>query len=305
MRMRTLVVCVSVLFLIACGEEEPWFNSVPPPTKSPSTQITVSETGGVSLQVGGRSIFATSDKAGPAVRRFTDTYQYFGGLWDFARQDEQVTPLNRFVGARETSAGSFSPYDGLPTVVPALLNLGLSGVPYATHDIGGFSSLTTPPRTKELFLRWTELGAFTPIMRTHEGDKKDQNWQWDSDAETIAHLRHFALIHEALGPEFKALARAAAQTSAPILRHLMLVFPDDLQSRGISDEFMIGESLLVAPVLEQGAVTRRLYLPPAVWYDVWSGRRYDGGTTNEVDAPIGRPPVFARRADRTDLRAIP
>jgi len=144
MRVSNLVVYVSVLFLIACGEDEPWSKSVPaPPANNPSTQITVSQTGG------------------------------------------RVA---------------------------------------VTHDIGGFSSLTVPPRTKKLFLRWTELGAFTPIMRTHEGDKKGQNWQWDSDAKTIAHLRHFALIHEALGPEFKALARMAAQTSAPILRHLMLVF---------------------------------------------------------------------------------
>jgi len=206
-----------------------------------------------------------------------------------------------WAGDQETS---FSPHDGLPTVVPALLNLGISGVPFVTHDIGGFSSVGTPPRSKELFLRWTELGAFTPFMRTHEGDKKGLNWQWDSDAETIAHFRRFARIHDTLAPELMALARTATRTSAPILRHLALVFPDDAGSRGISDQFLVGDTLLVAPVVVEGATQRRLYLPPGAWYDVWSGTRFAGPATIDVDAPIGRPPVFSRGTDRTDLRAI-
>jgi len=141
-------------------------------------------------------------------------------------------------------------------------------------------------------------------MRTHEGDEKRDNWQWDDDEETIAHLRRFARVHDALAPDFQALARTAADTSAPIVRHLMLVFPNDAPSRAVSDQFMIGDRLLVAPVLAAGATTRRVYLPPATWYDVWSGARVEGGRTVEVDAPIGRPPVFSRDADRPDLRAI-
>src|SRR5690606_29372330 len=104
--------------------------------------------------------------------------------------------------------------DGLPTVVPALLNLGVSGVPFVTHDVAGY---TGGPSTKELFLRWTELGALGPIFRTHEGLMASANWSWDRDAETTQHFRRFARVHEALVPEIAALADEAAATSMPIV----------------------------------------------------------------------------------------
>ncbi len=197
---------------------------------------------------------------------------------------------------------TWSEADGLPTVVPALINLGLAGVPYVTHDIAGFSG---GPSTRELYMRWTELGAFTPIMRTHEGNMRDANHDWDSDAETTAHFRRFARVHAALHDELSALAREAQETGAPMVRHLMLEFPSDRASWPIADEYMLGSALLVAPVTTEGATTRRVYLPAgARWFHVWTGEAYDGGQEIEVDAPIGSPPVFARDADRADLRAI-
>jgi alpha-glucosidase len=196
---------------------------------------------------------------------------------------------------------TFERGDGLPTVVPCMLNLGLSGVPFVTHDIAGFSG---GPSTKELYLRWIELGAFTPVMRTHEGNLRDENWSWDRDVETTAHLRRFARIHDALGPELAALAEEAAATSMPIVRHLMLEFPDDEGSRAVDDEFLLGPDLLVAPVVDEGAETRVVHFPPGSWFDVWSGERYEGPSRAEVPAPIGSPPVFARGSDRTDLRTI-
>lgn len=191
--------------------------------------------------------------------------------------------------------------DGLPTVVPALLSLGLAGEPYVTHDIGGFSG---GPRTKELLLRWIELGAFTPVMRTHEGNRRFENWQWDGDEETVAHLRRFARVHEALAPELLALADEAQATSMPIVRHLMLVFPEDRATFDVDDELMVGDELLVAPVVEEGATSREVYLPPGTWYHVWTGEPHEGGRTVEVDAPVGSPPVFSLGRDRPDLRAI-
>ncbi len=191
--------------------------------------------------------------------------------------------------------------DGLPTVVPALLNLGISGLPFVTHDIAGFSG---GPSTKELYLRWTELGAFTPIMRTHDGNMKEMNWSWDEDPETIDHFRRFTKIHAALAPDFKTLAEDAAKTGVPILRHLMLEYPDDVEARKVSDQFLIGDALLVAPVLAQGATSRSVYLPKGTWYDVWTGEKRDGGVRVMVDAPMGKPPVFSRDQDRADLRAI-
>ncbi len=224
------------------------------------------------------------------------------GDWvSFARSGftgvQEVAQIH-WVGDQEAT---WSETDGLPTVVPAMLNLGLSGQPYVTHDIAGFSG---GPRTKELQMRWTELGAFTPFMRTHEGNRRSENWQWNGDEETIAHFRRFVRVHQALAPDFRALAAEAQETSAPILRHLMLVFPDDAETYGISDQFMIGEDLLVAPVVREGATSRPVYLPAGTWFDVWTGEELEGGGRVEADAPIGAPPVFSRGRDRADLREI-
>lgn len=194
----------------------------------------------------------------------------------------------------------FLPEDGLPTVVPAMLNLGLSGIPFVTHDIAGYSG---GPSTRELFYRWTELGAFTPIFRTHEGLLAESNWSWDRDAETIAHFGRFARVHEALVPELTALAAEAATTSMPMVRHLASVFPEDVGSRAISDEYLLGDALLVAPVVTEGATSREVYLPPGTWFHVFTGERFEGGT-HTVAAPLGTPPVFSLGTDRTDLRAI-
>ncbi len=194
----------------------------------------------------------------------------------------------------------FEVFDGLPTVVPAMINLGLSGVPFVTHDIAGYSG---GPSTKELFLRWTELGAFTPVMRTHEGLQALTNHSWDSDAETTAHFRRFARIHQALLPEITAAADEAARTSLPIVRHLLIAFPDDRAVVDIDDQYMFGDDLLVAPVREEGAVSREVYLPAGTWFHVFTGVRFEGPSTQRIDAPIGTPPVFSS-TDRPDLRAI-
>lgn len=191
--------------------------------------------------------------------------------------------------------------DGLPTVVPAMINLGISGIPFVTHDIAGYSG---GPSTKPLFMRWTELGAFTPVMRTHEGLLALANWQWNSDAETLDHFRRFARIHEALVPELAALADTAAQTSMPIVRHMVLMFPNDPNVVGLDQQYMFGDTLLVAPIIKQDDVAREVYLPAGTWYHVFTGDMYVGPMTLMVDAPIGTPPVFSLGVDRADLRAI-
>ena len=203
-----------------------------------------------------------------------------------------------WVGDQETNWGLL---DGLPTVVPAMLNLGLAGQPFVTHDIAGFAR-GTGPSTKELFQRWTELGAFTPVMRTHDGADKVNNWRWNTDEETTAHFRKFTYVHCALMNDFMMLASEAEETGAPILRHLMLVFPNDRETWDISDQLMIGDSLLVAPVSEEGATSRSVYFPAGTWYDVWTGESVQGGQRSTVAAPIGNPPVYSLGQDRDDLR---
>ena len=204
-----------------------------------------------------------------------------------------------WIGDQEAN---FSPEDGLSTVVPALLNMGLSGVPFVTHDVGGFSG---GPRNQEVFMRWTELGAFTPIMRTHEGLRREENHMWNTDAETLAHFQRFATVHSKLRPLFEALEQEAVANSMPPIRHLALVYPEDTNTHDISDQYLLGDSILVAPVTTMGTTERELYLPNGTWYHVWSGEVYEGGQTVTISAPLGSPPVFSLDEDRPELRDSP
>jgi len=237
-----------------------------------------------------------------STREAMETVRPDGDWVMFARSGStgvQSVAQIHWVGDQETDWGEL---DGLPTVVPAMLNLGLAGQPFVTHDIAGFSNRGEGPSTKELFQRWTELGAFTPVMRTHDGADKQNNWRWSNDEETTNHFRKFAYIHCALMNDFMTLAAEAEVSGAPIVRHLMLVFPDDMQTWDISDQYMLGESLLVAPVTEKGATSRSVYFPTGTWYDVWTGEQVEGGQRRTVDAPIGSPPVYSLSEDRDDLR---
>jgi len=194
-----------------------------------------------------------------------------------------------WVGDQEAD---WSPDDGLPTVVPAMLSLGLSGIPYVTLDIGGFSG---GPSTQELFQRWAELGAFNPVFRTHEGNFKDLNWRWDKNAETTDHFRAMAKLHQQLAPLYRALADQAQESGLPIIRHLLLEFPNDDAAWGVHDQFMIGSDILVAPITTEGTTSREVYLPAGSWTHLWSGLALEGPTTMTIDAPIGQPAAFARR----------
>ncbi len=192
-------------------------------------------------------------------------------------------------------------WDGLPTVIPAMVTLGLAGVGYVTHDVAGFSG---GPSTKELYQRWTELAAFTPIFRTHEGLRRADNWNWDRDDETRAHFVRMARIHRALAPRITELGAEHQRTGMPIVRALGLAFPDDPRGYNVLDEYLLGDDLLVAPVVTQGSSQRRVYFPRGRWHSVWDpSRTWDGPTEAMVDAPIGSPPAFSR-TPRTDLMVI-
>jgi sulfoquinovosidase len=239
-----------------------------------------------------RSWHRASRESFEAERPGGDWVMFSRSGWTRSHDTVQIV----WVGDQEAN---YSEHDGLPTVLPAMLNLGISGIPFVTHDIAGFSG---GPSTKELFQRWTELGAFTPIFRTHEGLMRTANWRWSSDVETTAHFRRFARIHEVLGPELAALADEAARTSRPMLRALALVFPEDPGSRSVRDQMLLGDALLVAPVVTEGTTSRSVHLPPGTWFHVWTGERFEGPRTLDVACPIGSPPVFSRGVDRPDLR---
>jgi alpha-glucosidase (family GH31 glycosyl hydrolase) len=191
----------------------------------------------------------------------------------------------------------FDPGDGLPSVLPIMIGLGVAGLPYVGSDIGGYISTDAhPPSTKELFFRWSVLGALSPIMRTHHGSNPMMNWRFDSDAETLAHWKRWATVHVKLYPYLAAIAAEAAADGAPMVRQLALGFPDDATAWTVADEYLLGPSLLVAPVVVQGAVDRSVYFPAGHWLSLFASQRgaaVDGPATNDVAAPLGELPLYA------------
>lgn len=188
----------------------------------------------------------------------------------------------------------FSRHDGINTVITAALSAGLVGNAYSHSDCGGYTSIGGKIRTAELIERWCELAAFTPVMRTHEGNRPDDNLQIDSTDELLACFARWSRVHAALAPYVRHLCDEAQRTGLPAQRALFLHYPQDQETFSMQDQYLYGADLLVAPVVEEGATSRRVYIPGGQhWRHLWTGKDYGGGW-NDIDAPVGMPPVFVR-----------
>jgi sulfoquinovosidase len=189
----------------------------------------------------------------------------------------------------------FSRHDGLPSVICGALSSGLLGNAYHHSDIGGYTSLFGHVRTPELLMRWTEMAAFTPVMRTHEGNRPRENLQIDQSPAVLAHFARFTRIWCRLAPYLRSLSDEAATTGLPVQRPLFLHFPNDPDCYAMQDQYLYGPDLLVAPVQRPGVTDWSVHFPAgADWTHVWSGATHRGGTRVTVPAPIGEPPVFYR-----------
>lgn len=184
--------------------------------------------------------------------------------------------------------------DGLASVIPAALSLAMSGHGLHHSDIGGYTTLYGMKRSKELLLRWCDFSAFTPMMRTHEGNRPGDNWQFDSDDETIAHFARMTTVFTTLKPYIKHAVAQNAKTGLPVMRPLFIHYEDDPRTYTLKYQYLFGRDLLVAPVYEEGRSDWAVYLPEDSWINAWTGERFGGGDVT-VSAPIGKPPVFYRK----------
>ena len=179
--------------------------------------------------------------------------------------------------------------------IPAGLNFELSGLPYWTTDIGGFvSGNPDDPAYRELFIRWFEFGTFSPIFRVHGTRTNDQNELWSYGAEAQKILASYDRLRYRLLPYIYSMAWIVTSAGYTPMRALAMDFTSDPRALNVGDQFMFGPAMLVAPVMEPGADTRRMYLPKATWYDFWTGRAQAGGATITTTAPLDRMPLFVR-----------
>ncbi|MCH0543194.1 glycosyl hydrolase [Streptomyces sp. MUM 203J] len=179
---------------------------------------------------------------------------------------------------------------GLRASLALVLGLGLCGVPYSGPDVGGFDGRPSP----ELYLRWFQLGAWLPLFRTHAAIDAGRREPWEFGPEVLEHARVALEERERLRPYFVTLAWWARLTGAPYVRPLWWSAPEDRELRDCADAFLLGDALLVAPVLERGAERRVVRLPRGRWYETVTGRAYEGPGRVRVDAPLSRIPVLAR-----------
>jgi len=209
-----------------------------------------------------------------------------------------------------------STWDMLKRSIPAGLDFTASGMPYWDTDIAGFFSPLIPSTYHaahtplvdssdaqgnvdnyedypELFVRWFEWGAFQPVMRAHGERDHNEVWAYGKQAEPI--LEKYLRLRYQLIPYIYSLGYHTYQTGAPYTRALFMDYPDDPNVAGIGDEYMFGPAFLVAPVTDQGATSRKVYLPAGTdWYNYWTNERLKGGQTVEVSAPIDTIPLFVR-----------
>jgi len=204
----------------------------------------------------------------------------------------------------------FSRHDGLVTVICAALSAGLLGNAYHHSDIGGYTSLFGNVRTPELLMRWAEMAAFTPVMRSHEGNRPRDNVQIDQDPAVLAHFARMTGVYVHMAPYLKSLSQVASDKGLPVQRPLFLHYEHDRKTYGIQDSYLYGSDMLVAPVWQPAQNERTVYLPEGSnWTHAWSGEQYRGGSEITVASPLGEPPVFYRSdspfADHfAELRAL-
>ncbi|UCF97394.1 MAG: alpha-glucosidase [Spirochaetaceae bacterium] len=184
--------------------------------------------------------------------------------------------------------------DGLATVIPAGISLGLQGIGHFHSDVGGFTTVAWIRRSKELFLRWMELGTFSLQLRSHEGNRPERNWQFDSDAETLSHVARMTEVFDHLKAYRQHSLKEYQETGIPVIRHPYLHYEGDSQLHGLKYQYLFGRDLLVAPVITPRRSAWTVYLPEDQWIHLWSGREFAPGR-RRVAAPLGQPPVFYRK----------
>ncbi|MCI1982208.1 MAG: glycoside hydrolase family 31 protein [Oscillospiraceae bacterium] len=208
-----------------------------------------------------------------------------------------------------------STFESFRDQLMAGLNMGLAGIPWWTTDIGGFMGGDVhDPAFVQLLIRWFQFAVFTPVLRMH-GDRdphdipplsdKDYgggylytgqpNEMWSYGEKAFQIMKKYLKIRLSLKPYLLDLMKEAHQTGAPLMRTMFYEFPGDEKCWDISDQYMFGSKYLVAPVLFEDQVSRKVYLPSGCWENVNDGKEYEGGQTIECSAPIDCIPVFLRK----------
>jgi alpha-D-xyloside xylohydrolase len=271
---------------------------------------------------------------GPGTQYF-NVYPLFhtAALYNGFRKDEPgrralILSRDAYLGAQRNgtifwSSDIYPTWDTLKRQIPTGLDFAASGITYWSNDTGGWQYLPAEhhPAHKplldpsdaranvggyddypELYTRWFQYAAFLPIFRAHGSRPTNEVWSYGSQAEPI--LEKYLRLRYQLMPYIYSLGYKTWLTGAPFLRALPLDFPNDPKVADLRDEYMFGPAFLVAPVTDQGATSRQVYLPAGSdWYNYWTNERIKGGQSVTVAAPIDTIPLFVRAGSIIPLGA--
>lgn len=209
-----------------------------------------------------------------------------------------------------------SSFSSMKNQLAAGLNMGIAGIPWWTTDIGGFyGGNPQDPKFKELFVRWFQWGTFCPVMRLH-GDRQPQQPQigttggatcrsgapnevWSYGEEVYKICVKYMKLREKMRDYTRLLMKEAHEKGTPIIRPLFYEYPEDIQCWNVEDEYFYGSDILVAPILESGAISRKIYLPnSSTWIEYETKKHYDGGKWIEVKVTLDTIPIFIKEKSK-------
>lgn len=231
------------------------------------------------------------------------SYEYHKAIWNVLGTNGLVFARSGFTGSHAfpgfwsgDNSPNFGDENGLRSVIVAGQSAAMSGYSLWSHDIGGYLVTLNPSSTiTNLFMRWTQFGALTPIMQMHRQISTAQQYPWSFGAAALTNYQFYAKLHTALFPYLYSYAKETSTNGLPILRPLVLMYPTDSNTFAIKHTYLFGNELLVAPVTTNNATTRIVYLPAGNWYDFFTQQRHTGGqnvTWSSTDQ--SQMPLFAR-----------
>ncbi|MEO7660710.1 MAG: glycoside hydrolase family 31 protein [Pyrinomonadaceae bacterium] len=223
-----------------------------------------------------RSTFEGVRKLSPEKRPFVLTRAGFGGIQRFSAV---------------WTGDNYASWDHLALTIPMLTNLSVSGVSFVGSDVGGFNDRPSG----ELYTRWLQAAVLTPFLRSHSVGWAGNKEPWEFGDEFTAINRAAVELRYRFLPYLYTLFRDHERTGEPVMRPLWYEFPADKKTYLVSDEYLLGGDILVAPVVKEGLRSRRVYFPSGTaWVNWWTGERHEGGTEQTIDAPLDRLLIFAR-----------
>jgi alpha-glucosidase (family GH31 glycosyl hydrolase) len=193
--------------------------------------------------------------------------------------------------------------DGIKSIIPSILTAGISGHPLVSAHIAGYGytdrlgNTILPSNSEELWIRWVQTCSMFPVMWTHEGDELSSIPKpvFDQSVLTKSQFKKYSKLHIKFFPYFYTLAKEGKEKGLPVARSLYLHYPNDANCISIKDQFLLGDRVMVAPVLDSGAVGRSVYFPQGDWYDYWTGNfTASGPTTLSVSAPLDNLPIYVK-----------